>query len=299
MPPRCSVIVPERPRPAQTRSDHRSPVSRPPLAPPYRHGLPAAALPRRDLRRHARARARRCLRRHPAAALGPGRGRVRRAGPGVRLRDPRRCGLPRRLGPRRGVRRRCCACCRSGERPTWPTSASSCCDGATPTPAGAARPTSPAAWRGSTSPGLLVDLLNPKTVLFFVAVLPQFVDADAGSVRGQSLLLGGCAVAMALCVDGGYAVLAARAVRRGIPAAAARWGRRASGVAFCGLAALDPARLIENDCRARSVSASVPDDASLTLVWARRPPRPERSTPWRDRSSPGDPHHLRPLGGTP
>ena len=86
--------------------------------------------------------------------------------------------------------------------------------------------------------GLLVDLLNPKTVLFFVAVLPQFVDTDGGSVRGQSLLLGGCAVVMALCVDGGYAVLAARAVRRGIPAAAARWGRRASGLSFCALAAL-------------------------------------------------------------
>ena len=86
--------------------------------------------------------------------------------------------------------------------------------------------------------GLLVDLLNPKTVLFFVAVLPQFVDAEAGSVAAQSLVLGAAAVAMALVVDGGYAVLAARAVRRGIPAGAARWGRRASGVAFCGLAAL-------------------------------------------------------------
>ena len=84
--------------------------------------------------------------------------------------------------------------------------------------------------------GLLVDLLNPKTVLFFVAVLPQFVDADAGSVPAQSLLLGGSAVAMALVVDGGYAVLAARAVRRGIPPWAARWGRRASGASFCCLA---------------------------------------------------------------
>ena len=86
--------------------------------------------------------------------------------------------------------------------------------------------------------GLLVDLLNPKTVLFFVAVLPQFVDADAGSVPSQSLLLGGSAVVMALLVDGGYAVLAARAVGRGVPPAAARWGRLASGVAFFGLAAV-------------------------------------------------------------
>ncbi|HYN66241.1 MAG TPA: LysE family translocator [Ornithinibacter sp.] len=85
--------------------------------------------------------------------------------------------------------------------------------------------------------GLLVDLLNPKTVLFFVAVLPQFIDARAGSVAAQSLVLGGGAVAVAVVVDGGYAVLAARAVRRGISPSAARWGRRASGTAFLGLAA--------------------------------------------------------------
>lgn len=101
-----------------------------------------------------------------------------------------------------------------------------------------AAPTPPRGLAGVYLAGLLVDLLNPKTVLFFVAVLPQFVDADAGSVPAQSLALGATAVLMALIVDGGYAVLAARAVRRGVPASAARWGRRASGVAFCGLAAV-------------------------------------------------------------
>ena len=101
--------------------------------------------------------------------------------------------------------------------------------------------TAPVATRGLVGiylGGLLVDLLNPKTVLFFVAVLPQFVDARAGSVPGQSALLGSCAVGLAVLVDGGYAVLAARAVRHGIPASVQRWGRRASGSAFCALAAL-------------------------------------------------------------
>ncbi len=86
--------------------------------------------------------------------------------------------------------------------------------------------------------GLLVDLLNPKTVLFFVAVMPQFVDARAGSVAAQSLVLGLGAIVVAVVVDGGYAVMAARAVRRGISPSAARWGRRASGTAFLGLAAV-------------------------------------------------------------
>jgi threonine/homoserine/homoserine lactone efflux protein len=99
-------------------------------------------------------------------------------------------------------------------------------------------PRSPRGLAGVYLGGLLVDLLNPKTVLFFVAVLPQFVDAGAGSVRTQSALLGGCAVALAVLVDGGYALLAGRVVRRGIPSSVQRWGRRASGGAFCALAAL-------------------------------------------------------------
>lgn len=38
--------------------------------------------------------------------------------------------------------------------------------------------------------GVLVEVLNPKTILFFVAFLPQFVDPDIGSVTLQMLILG-------------------------------------------------------------------------------------------------------------
>ena len=38
--------------------------------------------------------------------------------------------------------------------------------------------------------GILVELLNPKTVLFFVAFLPPFVDPTRGDVTAQLLILG-------------------------------------------------------------------------------------------------------------
>lgn len=38
--------------------------------------------------------------------------------------------------------------------------------------------------------GILVETLNPKTLLFFVAFLPQFVDQQLGSVGVQMVVLG-------------------------------------------------------------------------------------------------------------
>jgi len=55
--------------------------------------------------------------------------------------------------------------------------------------------------------GLLVNLLNPKTALFFYAFLPQFVDPHRGPPIVQTLILGGIFVLMATCTDSTYALL--------------------------------------------------------------------------------------------
>lgn len=55
--------------------------------------------------------------------------------------------------------------------------------------------------------GFLVNLLNPKTALFFYAFLPQFVNPARGPVAGQILLFGVLFVLLASCTDSLYALL--------------------------------------------------------------------------------------------
>ena len=71
---------------------------------------------------------------------------------------------------------------------------------------GAARPRRRRA-ASSTAKGLLVDALNPKTAMFFVAFLPQFID-PTGNVALQTLVLGLTFVALATLTDTAYALLA-------------------------------------------------------------------------------------------
>ena len=67
------------------------------------------------------------------------------------------------------------------------------------------------------SQGVVVNVLNPKTALFFLAFLPQFVDPSRGAVTTQIALLGITFVVLALCTDGLYALLTG---------SAANWLRR-------------------------------------------------------------------------
>jgi threonine/homoserine/homoserine lactone efflux protein len=59
--------------------------------------------------------------------------------------------------------------------------------------------------------GVVVNVLNPKTALFFLAFLPQFVDPTAGPVAPQMLVLGLTLVSLGVLSDGTYALLAAGA----------------------------------------------------------------------------------------
>jgi threonine/homoserine/homoserine lactone efflux protein len=84
--------------------------------------------------------------------------------------------------------------------------------------------------------GAVVNVLNPKTALFFLALLPQFVDTDRGGVWSQALVLGLVFVGLGLVSDSLYAIAAGtvgdllRRRRRAL-----RYG---SGVVFIGLGTL-------------------------------------------------------------
>jgi len=56
--------------------------------------------------------------------------------------------------------------------------------------------------------GFIVGATNPKAIIFFVAVLPQFADRAAGHVPVQMLLLGAVFLAIAVLCDSSWALLA-------------------------------------------------------------------------------------------
>ncbi len=66
----------------------------------------------------------------------------------------------------------------------------------------------PIALRRVYAQGIVVNILNPKTALFFLAFLPQFVDPARGPVAEQILVLGVLFLLLGMCSDGCYALVA-------------------------------------------------------------------------------------------
>ncbi|CAN5370749.1 LysE family translocator [soil metagenome] len=86
-------------------------------------------------------------------------------------------------------------------------------------------------WRGA-----VVNVLNPKTALFFLAFLPQFVNAGRGGVWSQVIVFGLVFVGLGSITDSLYALAAgtvARALRR-----KRKLLRYGSGTVFIGLGAV-------------------------------------------------------------
>jgi threonine/homoserine/homoserine lactone efflux protein len=94
-------------------------------------------------------------------------------------------------------------------------------------PAPGTVPPPPPRLRRAFVDGVVVNVLNPKTALFFLAFLPQFVSEDRGHAGAQVLVLGLLFVALGLVTDGCYALTAGTAAGwlRGHPrfVAGERW----------------------------------------------------------------------------
>jgi threonine/homoserine/homoserine lactone efflux protein len=81
---------------------------------------------------------------------------------------------------------------------------------------------------------IVVQLLNPKVALFFLAFLPQFVDPARGPVATQVLVLGAILGTLGFAMDCGYAIAAGAAAKR---LGGFRHGRQVTGAVYLALGA--------------------------------------------------------------
>lgn len=83
--------------------------------------------------------------------------------------------------------------------------------------------------------GVVVQVLNPKVALFFLAFLPQFIDPSRGAVTPQVILLGLAFTVLALLSDGLYVfAVGTMATRFGRTNLGRRWlTKMGGGVYIC------------------------------------------------------------------
>jgi threonine/homoserine/homoserine lactone efflux protein len=72
-------------------------------------------------------------------------------------------------------------------------------------------PGSPKRALATMAEGFVVGLLNPKTILFYLAMLPQFINTQAGSATAQMLLLGAIFAMLAALCDTVWGLVASAA----------------------------------------------------------------------------------------
>lgn len=91
--------------------------------------------------------------------------------------------------------------------------------------------------------GIVTEVLNPKTGLFFLSFIPQFVDPKVGSALRQFLLFGTISVILNTTVDLVVATFAGPIGQRLLASGRARRNqRRATGAALAGLGTYVAAR---------------------------------------------------------
>ncbi len=85
--------------------------------------------------------------------------------------------------------------------------------------------------------GLTLQLANPKTLIFFIAILPQFVDPEL-PIGAQMIWLAAGSIVPEFFILAGYGWLGSRAARLAADPRYSRWTERAAGVLVLCAAAL-------------------------------------------------------------
>jgi threonine/homoserine/homoserine lactone efflux protein len=84
--------------------------------------------------------------------------------------------------------------------------------------------------------GLITNLLNPKAAIFYVAMLPEFIQPGSGSIFTQTLLLSAIYVGIATLVHSGIVAMAGALQATGVIAGKRRMVRRTLALTLVGIA---------------------------------------------------------------